>query len=53
MSILSEWFYNNNISHELQWKKDIECYDKVMGQRPNYPMIWWYSLVLIFKQEKG
>ena len=52
MRILSEWFYNdNNIPHELQWKGDIECYDKVMGQCPNYPKIWWYNLVLTFKQK--
>ena len=53
MCTISKWFCNNNIPHELQWKGDIECYDKIMGQSPNYPKIWWYNLVLIFKQEKG
>jgi len=52
MRTLSEWFYSDNIpSHELQLKGDIECYDKVMEQRPNYPKICWYNLVLIFKQK--
>ena len=50
MRTLSEWFYNDNIPHELHRKGDIECYDKVMGQRPNYPKIWWYNLVLAFKK---
>ena len=39
MSTISEWFYNDNIPHELQWKEDIECYDKVMDLYPNYPKI--------------
>ena len=52
MRTLSEWFCNDNIPNELQWKGDIECYDKVMEQRPIYPKIWWYKLVLTFKQKK-
>lgn len=52
MCTLSEWFYSDNISHELQRKGDIECYDKVIGQLPNYPKIWLYYVVLIFKQKK-
>ncbi len=51
MLTLSERFYNNNIPPELQRKGDIECYDKVMEQRPNYPKIWWYNLVLAYKQK--
>ena len=51
MRTLLEWFCNDNIPHELQWKRDIECYDKVMGQLPNYPKIWWYNLVLACKQK--
>ena len=54
MRTLLEWFCNDNIPHELQWKRDIECYDKVMGQLPNYPKIWWYNLVLACnKKSKG
>jgi len=51
MRTLSGWFCNDNISHELQSKGDIECYDKVMEQRPNYPKIWWNNLVITFKQK--
>ena len=52
MRALSERFCNNNIpSPELQRKGDIECYDKLMKQLPNYPKIWWYNLVLPFKQK--
>jgi hypothetical protein len=41
--ISTEWFYNdNNIPYELQWKGDIECYDKVMEPRPIYPKILRY-----------
>jgi hypothetical protein len=50
MRTLSEWFYDN-IPHELQWKGDIECYDKIMGQHPNYFKIWWYNLIIKFKQD--
>ena len=32
------------ILDELRCKKDIESYDCVMEQHPNYPMIWWYNL---------
>lgn len=52
MRIFLEWFYYNSTLHELQWKGDIECYDEVMGQYPNYLRIWWYNLVLRFKQFK-
>jgi hypothetical protein len=51
MRTLSEWFYNDNIPHELHRKGDIEYYDKVMGQCPNYPKIWWHNLNLAFKQK--
>jgi hypothetical protein len=52
MRILSaEWFFSHDISNELQWKGDIECYDKVMGQYPGYHKIWWYNLVLTFNQK--
>ena len=47
MRTLSEWLCDN-IPHELQWKGDIESYDKVMEQHPNYLKIWWYNLVLAF-----
>jgi hypothetical protein len=47
MRTLSEWFCNDNIPHELHRKGDIECYDKFMQQRPNYPKIWWSNLFLI------
>ena len=50
MRALSDWFCSYNIPHELQRKGDIECYDKVMEQHPNYPKIWWYRLVLRFKE---
>jgi hypothetical protein len=51
MCTLSEWLCcSDSIPHELQWKGDVECYNKVMGQRPNYPKIWWYNLVLAFKK---
>ncbi|HSF00242.1 MAG TPA: hypothetical protein VLA48_05040 [Nitrososphaeraceae archaeon] len=50
MRIFLEWFYYNSTLHELQWKGDIECHDKVMESRPNYPKIW-YNLVLSYKQK--
>jgi hypothetical protein len=37
--------------YELQRKGDLECYDKVMESHPNYPKIWWYNLVLVYKQK--
>ena len=49
-TISTEWFYNDNIPYELQWKEDIECYDKVMEPRPIYPKIW-YNLILRYKQK--
>jgi hypothetical protein len=36
MRTLTEWFCSDNIPHGLQRNDDIECYDKVMEQRPNY-----------------
>lgn len=44
MCTLSEWFCNDNIPEELQWYGDVECYDKVMDQYPNYPMIWYRQI---------
>jgi hypothetical protein len=35
----------------LKNRKEIECYEEVMGQRPNYLKIWWYNLSLIYKQK--
>ena len=34
----------------LKISKEIECYDKVMELRPNYPKIW-YNLGLGYKQK--
>jgi hypothetical protein len=45
MRALSEWLYNDNIPKELQRNGDIECYDKVMDEYPNYPMIWYCQMV--------
>jgi hypothetical protein len=51
MRILSKWLCCfNSIPYELQWKGDIECYDKVMELHPNYPKIW-YNLVLGYIQK--
>ena len=33
----------------LKIRKEIECYDKVMELRPNYPKIW-YNLGLGYKK---
>jgi hypothetical protein len=52
MRTLTEWFCSDNIPYELQQNGDIECHDKVMEQRPNYPKIWWYNLISTFKQMK-
>lgn len=52
MRTLTEWFCSDNIPYELQQNDDIECHDKVMEQGPNYPKIWWYNLILTFKQMK-
>jgi len=49
-TVSTEWFYNDNIPYELQWNRDIECYDKVMEPRPNYHKIW-YNLILRYKQK--
>ena len=51
MHTLSEWFCNDNIPYELQREGEIECYDKLMEQHPNYPKIWWNNLFLAFKQK--
>ena len=37
-------------SHELQRKKDIECYDKIMESHPNYVYII-YIHIIKFKQK--
>ena len=50
MRTLSKWFSFNSIPYELQWKGEIECYEKVMEPRPNYPKIW-YNRVLEYKQK--
>lgn len=34
----------------LKIRKEIECYDKIMELRPNYPKIW-YNLRLGYKQK--
>ena len=47
----AEWFFSHDISNELQWKGDIECYDKVMWQYSDYPKMWWHNLVLTFNQK--
>jgi hypothetical protein len=41
--------YKNSIPYELQMKKDIECYDKVMESHTNYLNIL-YNLALVYKQ---
>ena len=41
----------DNFSCKLQKKRDIECYDNLMCLYPNYPKIWWYNLVLGYKQK--
>ena len=41
--------WQNIFPYELQRKKDIECYNKVMDLYPNYPKIWWYNLVTRYK----
>lgn len=51
MRVLSEWFYHDNIPKELQWNGDIECYDKVMDQYPDYLKIWWCHIVSTIKQK--
>jgi hypothetical protein len=35
----------------LKNKKEIECYEEVMGSRPIYPKIWWYNLGSRYKQK--
>ena len=41
----------NKFSCKLQKKGDIECYDEIMGQFPNYLKIWCYNL--LFKHKNG
>ena len=43
------WMCGETISM-LKIRKEIECYDKVMERRPNYPKIW-YNLGLGYKQK--
>lgn len=43
--------WQNIFSYELQRKDDIECYDNIMEQHPNYPKIWRYNLVLRYKSK--
>ena len=51
MCTLSKWLCcSDSIPHKLQRKGDVECYNKIMGQRPNYPKLCWYNLVLAFKK---
>ena len=35
----------------LKNRKEIECYEEVMGSYPMYPKIWWYKLSLRYKQK--
>lgn len=35
----------------LKNRKEIECYEEVMGSHPMYPKIWWYNLSLRYKQK--
>ena len=30
---------------KLRRSRDIECSDSVMEHHPNYPKVWWYSLL--------
>ena len=48
MRTLIEWIWER-IPHELQRRGDIEDYDKVMEQRPNYFKIL-YNRVLRYKK---
>jgi hypothetical protein len=41
----------NNFSYKLQKKGDIECYDEIMRQHPNYLKIWWYNLISRYKSK--
>jgi hypothetical protein len=50
MRILYEWLYYDSVSLELQSNGDIESYDNIMEQYPNYPKIW-YNLILRYKQK--
>jgi hypothetical protein len=50
MRILYEWLYYDSVSLELQSNGDIESYDNIMEQYPNYPKIW-YNLILEYKQK--
>ncbi len=35
----------------LKNRKEIECYEEVMGSRPTYPKIWWCNLSLRYIQK--
>ena len=50
MRISYEWLYYDRVSLELQSNGDIERYDNIMEQYPNYPKIW-YNLILGYKQK--
>jgi hypothetical protein len=50
MRILYKWLYYDSVSLELQSNGDIESYDNIMEQYPNYPKIW-YNLILVYKQK--
>ncbi len=50
MRNLYEWLYYDNFPLELQSNGDIENYDNVMEQYPNYRRIW-YNLFLEYKQK--
>ena len=50
MRISYEWLYYDCVSLELQSNGDIERYDNIMEQYPNYPKIW-YNLILEYKQK--
>ncbi len=49
MRTFVDWMLDS-IPHELQRKGDIECYEKAMELHPNYPKIW-YNSVLKYKQK--
>lgn len=50
MRISYEWLYYDCVSTELQSNGDIESYDNIMEQYPNYPKMW-YNLILGYKQK--
>ena len=44
MRTFVEWILDS-IPHELQRKGDVESYEKAMELNPNYPKIWYNSMV--------